>query len=280
MAGIAPLGPLTGYPVNPAMLTPQQQQGGPADPIHGHDAWETPAHNTWEYVHGVATHGPPPVEMELVGSIPSITPAGTPADDPLYDYQPETHAAPWPVGVDGAGDRDPEQYAARAQESADIHASDMGASAGWYTEPAPLLGEWQNIDYRSIGQGQLVPIPEQLMNSVGGWGNTDRTQSLAIQNDYGLDAAHVHRRIGHSPIPGDFLWLEPAGRPIVLNPARTAQVPIGTDSPFTGQNIDATFAVGQAAPLDPPTEYAPPADPYTAATPGPAPAPGPVEGWF
>lgn len=280
MAGIGPITPLTGYPVERGMLTPEQQQGGPADPVHGHELWHDPPRYPWEYTPGAATEGPAPVELELIGAIPQITPAGYPGQDPTWDSQPETHAAPWPAGLDTAGDRDPVRYAERITESANLHASDMGASAAKVFEAPPRLGEWENLDHVGIGQGMLVPIPEQLMNSAGGFGNTDRTQSMAVQNDYGYDAAHVHRRIAHDEVPGDFLWLEPAGRPIVLNMPRTAQAPIGTNSPFAGQDPSLTFATDQAAPLDPPTQYEPPAVPYTAPQQGPAPAPAPVEGWL
>lgn len=280
MAGLGPLEPLTGYPVDVSSLSPAQRQGGPADPLHGQYGWEVPEHYPYEYQHGAALATPPPVEMELISSIPPITVAGTPGEDPLFDYQPDTHSSPWPAGVDGAGDRDPVQYAARAAESARLHAADMNASPRYSNFTHPQIGQWENIDLTSVGTSLQVRPPEQSMNSFTGWGNTDRIQSLAVQNEHDYDAAHLHRRMAHDPIPGDELWIIPGGRPIVLNQPHTAVAPIGRISPFSGQDLDATFATDQAAPLAPPTAYAPPADPRTEPTQGPAEDPGPVQGWI
>lgn len=263
--GLQGLTPLASSVPGEMEATPEERYGGIADPRHGVPG-ETAEPYPWEVFPG-QTHGPYGIENQLLSAYGLgvlAEPAGTLDQDPTADLQPLTHAAPWPKGIPQTVLPDAANLN-RLQESADIHASDMGASRLAMYSPT-LLGEndqWTEYRNDTPGESQLVPIPKQVMMS-GGWGTTDRTQSMQEQNEYGFDTAHTHRRWATGAIPGNTMWMQPGGRPIVRNLPQAARVPVGKDSPFAGQVPGDAFSTQGAALYDLPTEYSGPPTPTLA----------------
>jgi len=117
----------------------------------------------------------------------------------------------------------------------------------------------------NAANSDLQQIGRQAMSAGFGWGTRDRTQSFARQNEFGFDSAHVHRRYAQSPIPGNYMWMRPGGRPMVKGLPGPARPPIGPDSPFAGDDLGQSFNINGAILQNVPSEYVPPAQPNLAA---------------
>jgi hypothetical protein len=277
LAGLQPL--LRSVDTRPE-LTAEQQQGGPADPRHGQGlATGLPTQYPWEVLAGVAQHGPYGNEAQLVGAADGwIPPAGNASQDPGFDATPRTHAAPWPKGVEQSVD--PDAVARQLEQSASIHASNMGGSEKMATRISAQQDQW--TDFYEVDSGtslQDPAVPGQLKGAAGGYGTTDRVSSFARQNEYGFDSAHKHRRYATGSVPGNYMWLRPGGRPMIKSQAGPAQPAVGDDSPFTGQDLGRGYGVQGAVLQNVATEYVAPPEPYLAPTQGPTPDPGPVSWW-
>lgn len=263
MAGIQPLSGLRGF-VNPEPeAAPEQIQGGTADPRHGNPG-EAARPFPYERSFPGQPHGPYGLDNQLLGveDYAFFTPAGQLWQDPTADETPITHAAPWPKGMPDTSR--PDEMAIRRQESADIHSSDMGGwrEGAFLPTQNPVQADW--VEVWDVDPGQMTPpldeIPRQAKTGLapGGFGNRDRVQSLAAQNEYGFDSAHKHRRVvnpGGNSLPGTYMWMEPGARPLVKSIPGTAGVPMGIDSPFygggdPGESYDAQGAVLQILPAD------------------------------
>jgi hypothetical protein len=101
-------------------------------------------------------------------------------------------------------------------------------------------------------------LPKQAISSGFMWGTRDRTQSMARQNEYGFDSAHMFRRWAVGAIPGNHMWMRPGGRPLVKSLPGPARPAVGVDSPFHGDDLGASFSIDGAMLQNVPTEYLPP----------------------
>lgn len=262
-SGITPLSGLRGF-VNPTPeATPEQIQGGTADPRHGNPG-EAAQPYPYERSFPGQPHGPYGLENQLLGveDYAYFTPAGQVWQDPTADETPITHAAPWPKGMPTT--TDPQDVADWRLQSADIHSSDMGGwREGAYLPTAnPVQADWNEL--WEVDPGVLFPqlseIPGQAKDGLapGGFGNRDRVQSKAAQNAYGFDSAHMHRRVvtpGGNSLPGTFMWMEPGARPLVKSIPGTAGIPAGVDTPFYGQDPGASYDAQGAVLLTLPADY-------------------------
>lgn len=267
LTGIQPIAGINGFVYEDPFATAEQRNGGVADVRHA-SVGEDDSSYPWQVFPG-EEHGPYGTENDLIGfDICSYTaPADHVYDDPTMDQTPITRAAPWPKGLPTT--TDPDDVSARRQESADIHSSNLGGSREALFEPTlcPVQDEWDQVLETDPGITfpEMQSLPSQLLSGgSGGWGSTDRVQSLARQNQYGFDSAHMHRRYATGTIPGNFLWMEPGGRPLVKSVAGTAKVPVGPDSPFYGQDPGVPFNSQGAALADLPVGYTGPPDPALA----------------
>jgi hypothetical protein len=118
----------------------------------------------------------------------------------------------------------------------------------------------------NAGNTDLQPISDQAKSAGFGWGTRDRTQSFARQNEYGFDSSHQHRRWAMSPIPGNFMYLKPGGRPMVKGLPGPARPAIGADSPFAGDDLGQAFGINGAMLQNVPSEYVPPPQPTLSAS--------------
>jgi len=260
---------ITGFVNDADQATPAQRQGDVADPRHA-NIGEVASPYPWEVFAG-ESHGPYGLENGLLGmDICSYSDSGGQVyQDPTMDQTPITHAAPWPKGIDQS--MSPDSVSAKRQESADIHASNLGGSREALYEPTlnPVQDDWVELLETDPGITfpAMVPIPGQIMTGgSGGWGSRDRVQSMAGQNQYGYDSAHMHRRYAAGSIPGNFLWMQAGGRPLIKSIPGTAKVPVGPTSPFYGQIPGDAFDSQGAALAVLPSQYVAPPDPALASS--------------
>lgn len=239
--------------------TAEERLGGPANPAHG-NIGETATPYPWEAFEG--PHGPYGLDNGLLGvsTYESFTdPASALSSDPMADLQPVTHAAPWPRGIPGVVTPDgTQEWNAQA---ANIHAESFGAArkvqdsrGGWGVQD-----NWQLAYDVDPGQSIQVPIPGQVQTGVAGAGSTDRVQSMAAQNEYGFDSAHMVRRYAAGSIPGNYQMLIPGSRPLVRS-TLPQNLPIG-EGPFAGQDGKQGYDTQGSALTVLPAPYSPAPDP-------------------
>jgi len=262
---------LAGYQVQineDSQATPEERMGGPADPAHGHYLAEP---NIPRGSRIGPPHGPFGPENQLLSDEYWFMEAGgIPEQDPEFDYTPNTHAGPWPKGIlsgSAVGDVGPDETALRLRQSYALHSLGTNAKARSNTDRSEALNDtWETVELLNPGYDNLEEIPRQAKTAgINGWGSRDRRQSLARQNDFGFDSAHVHRRFATGGIPGNTMWMRPGGRPLVKTMASPARPPIGSNSPFTGQDLGQSFGIDGAVLQNVPTEYVPPPNPNLAA---------------
>jgi hypothetical protein len=279
MPGLAGLSGLSGSVRVSTEASAEERLGGPADPRHAEAVLDDSAY-PWEVLAGVRVpHGPYGNHAGLVGSTEGwIPPAGTPDQDPLFDSSPRTHAAPHVAGVEQS--TDPDATARFLTQSAAVHAIGTGASTRMHATIAAQQDDWADFYTVDAGSSLQDPgMPGQLKAAAGGYGTTDRVSSFARQNEHGFDAAHLHRRYATGSVPGNYMWMRPAGRPMVKTQAGPARPPVGLNSPFTGQDLTRDYGVQGAVLQDAATEYVAPPEPYLAPVQGPAPDAAPVAWW-
>lgn len=286
MAGPRGLQPLSS--ATAADVTVQEQpdpaliQGGSADPYHAQGTVQNvyPWYSFPAPFGSDAVLGPFGANAGLISADPENMPAGTPGQDPRGDLTPDTHAAPGiTTGVRDGATRDLDWASKRAMDSADIHASNTGASREiQYEDPTPM----QKSDvytYDTAGESALAPgVPNQLKGFAAGGPSTDRVQGFATQNKYGFDGAHVYQRFLRPGVPGLYMWMRPGARPIIIEPHGNTNTFDGPGSNFTGSGLQKkTRTVQGGILMNTPQEYTQPPEPVI----GPAdPADSPVAwGW-
>jgi hypothetical protein len=264
---------LAGYQVTideNSQATPEERMGGVADPAHADYLAQKDIPRGSRMGTPIGPYGP---DNQLLGDeLYFFEAGGTPAQDPNFDYTPNTHAGPWPKGVASGpnlGDVGPDAMAERRRQSYLLHSEGTNGSAHLTRDRDEAQNDqWETIDQLNPGHSDLDSgLPKQQRSSGFGWGWRDRTLSMARQNDYGFDSAHQHRRYAVGSIPGNYMWMKPGGRPMVKGLPGPARPPIGVDSPFTGQNLGQSFSVDGAILQNTPTEYVAPPQPTLAAAP-------------
>jgi hypothetical protein len=245
--------------------TPEERSGSPANPAHAQPSPETSIPRGSRIGPAITPIGP---ENQLLSPFDewSLTPAGNEYDDPYFDHTPSRRAGPHPRGIlSGPLDASsPNSIANQTEQSAILHGIKTNAPAHSNKTIDARNDEWETVEQVNSGNSDLVPLPRQSMSSGYGFGTRDRTQSFALQNEYGYDSYHQHRRYAVGSIPGNSLWMVPQGRVMVKHPAGPARPPIGVDSPFTGQDLGAAFGVDGALLQNVPTEYSAPPQPSLA----------------
>lgn len=256
ISGLTALGPAF---VNEApQASPAAKHGGPANPAHGDQLWPDPHAYPWVYQPGIPASG--------AASVPPGLPAeaGVPArlgqgHDP-YAYANPTasgsHGAPWPkfgAGSFAIRDRDA-AVAAQLQNEAN-RGFDAGDAERFQTAPSVVTKmPWGfEADFVSIGQTILQPVPAQMQGLKG----RDRIQGTPPLNEYDFDAAHITRPRAGGHVPGGFLWLHGAQRPLIVNRLGRNTYPVGRNSYFEGQrpgrgSVDGAVLAGLPAAYTPP----------------------------
>lgn len=274
MPGITGISPLNGLWIrNNPEADPFTQQGSPANPAHG-----TPYVSTVPGDVGSAAAMP--------SNMPQWGPANTQADrgddyideyapypvagtgqfgTPGFDATPSTHAGPWPKFLPPGlvGSVKPDAVQLTTIQSGELHADGLtGSSKPWLNHQDPQQDDWQeywNPDDKV--PNMLDPnVSKQSGKVVGGWFSTDETGNRDGYNQYQANA-HMHRRWSAGSVPGAYMWMKPAGRPIVGIVPGPARPPVGT-GPFEGQDIGSGYEAYPGILQHPAGAYEPPADPY------------------
>lgn len=243
--------------------TPEERMGGVADPSHAKYLAE-------DYIRRGAQIGEPrgpygPDNQMLGDESWFWESGGSPEEDPIYDHTPSNRAGPWPKGIlsGPVGGVGPDDTGPKLAQLASLHGINTNAGARSLTGgTAPLNDQWDTVDQLNPGETLTEkPGSKQAMASGYGWGTTDRTASMATQNEYGFDSAHQWRRYATGSIPGNYMWMKPGGRPMVKSLAGPARPAIGVDSPFAGQDLGQSFSINGAVLQNLPSEYVPPPQP-------------------
>lgn len=253
-----------------AQATPEERYGGPADPYHAYVGQQAQPY-PWQSKMGQAAQAGPihGAESQLLGDPEwAWEDAGLDVDDPTFDHTPARRAAPWPKGIlSGPVDANsPTAIANQLQQSAAIHGINMGASRRMQQNPIGNVqqDEWEELSELNPGFSALQPQSRQAMGSSFMFGSRDRSTTFARQNEYGYDSAHMHRRYATGAVPGNYMWLEPAGRPMRKSLAGPARPAIGPNSPFEGDDLGTAFNVDGALLQNVPSEYVAPPQPNLA----------------
>jgi hypothetical protein len=258
--------------------SPAAIHGGPASPVHGQALWPDPYQYPWTLQGGIPTSGaasvPPGLPAEA--GVPPRLGAGT---DPYAFANPEatgSHGAPWPKfgTADLAVNRD---AAARQQEQNYLnHGVDAGDARRFQTAPDAASKMPWGFEAQLVTPGQAIlqPVPAQLQGQMG----RDRIQGTPPLNGYGFDSAHVTRPRAGGHVPGGFLWLRGAQRPMLVGRLGRNTFPVGRGSWFEGQtpgagSVDAAVLAGL------PAAYTPPPLPPTGDALGAAAAPPVWSSW-
>jgi len=263
LSGIAQLQTLV---EDPSDATPEDRSGGVADPRHSQGLAEQ---NLPRGSRMGAPIGPVGPENQLLSEFDSwsLTPAGNEYQDPYFDHTPSRRAGPWPRGIlSGPIIDSPTHTAEQLEQSAVIHGIDTNADAHATHNLEATNDNWDVIEQTNSGHTDLQPTGRQSMGNGYQWGTRDRVQSFARQNEFGYDSAHQHRRFALPAIPGNYMWMQPGGRPMVKNLAGPARPAIGVDSPFTGDDLGTSFNIDGALLQNVPSEYAPPPQPTLSAS--------------
>ena len=251
-----------------SQASPEDRMGGVVDPSHAKGLAE-------DYIPrgsriGVPV-GPKGPENQLLSDETWFWESGgDPSEDPDMDHTPSNRAGPWPKGIMSGpvGSPGPDDTGPKLAQLAALHGIKTNASARFNLDrDFAQQDEWQEIWEQNPGHSDLVQLPKQAMSGSAGWGTRDRTNSMAAQNEFGYDTAHMHRRFATGSIPGNYMWLRPGGRPIMKSRSGGAHLPIGDNSPFTGQDVGTNFGIDGAVLQSVPYEYTAPPTPALQAAP-------------
>jgi len=265
---------IAGYTKGNPFADAAELQGSPVNPAHAQIGEQSEPY-PWEAYGGA--QGPPMgpfgIENELLSETPASIPAGNIHQDPEGDYTPYygSHAAPFPKGymrgkLSSVG---PDSTSDKLEQNLEIQEAASGINAGAsrnYSES--LLAKqdtWVGFFNEVPGEDMLAIVPSQVSVANSGWGvNDHRSNSFAKVNEFGYEDSHRHRRYATGKIPGNSLWLRARGRPMVKTMPHPAILPVGTNSPFAGQDITETYGIDGAILQDDATAYVPPPTPYVA----------------
>jgi hypothetical protein len=248
--------------------TPEEIHGDIADPVHGQTG-ETAQPYSWLSLQTPSGSYVAPTDSSDLADDLNIycLSAGTLAEDPTSERMPWTHAAPWPDDPIGDGSVSPDNTVRQIMQNAAIRSFRVGGLRNVFWETGtPQNAKWQDYWFVDPNGTDLTDVPDQMKSGAapGGRGHTDRTQSNAHQNRFGFDARHMHRRWSTDPVPGNYMWMKPGGRPLVKSLAGPARPAIGYGSPFEGDNLGTAFGIDGAILANVPSEYQAPPVPYVA----------------
>jgi len=251
---------------------PEVVHGGPADPAHGRFGEQAVPYSWQSQLTNYAGFSGPYGQENGLLDEPSDyygDPAGRLGQNPYGDQTPyRGHAAPANVTLSGPL---PSQYDAvnfQLVQGAENRSVDLGASR---SRTLTRFGDAQQDAWTEIwdvtqDHDLYGPAPAPVSVASGGYGTNDRTSNiLRKENRYGFDEGHHHRRYANGSIPGNYMWMRPGSRPLVKHFAGVSRPATGPDSPFTGDDIGATFGIQGAVLQVVPSEYQSPPSPQLAA---------------
>lgn len=248
----------------------EEIHGSAANPFHGQTGEQAAPYSSASLAVPAAESaydGPVEGLVDDTSYFHPLLTAGKLTDDPTSERAPWTHAAPWPKDPIGDGSVGPDNTLRQVEQNAAIHAIDVGGKRNVQIFTMdPLQDDWRELWEVNPGGVDLTTVPGQMKSGAapGGRGHTDRTQSNAHQNSYGFDSKHMHRRYAAGSIPGNYMWMNPGGRPLIKSAAGPARPPIGEGSQFQGNDLGQAFGIDGAVLQSPPVQYVAAPAPYVA----------------
>lgn len=269
---VSGLNALAGYNAitNPdPFATAEQRMGGTANPYHSQIGEQSVPYSWQSQAMPGAKPGPRGEENQLLSDeFWFLEPSGDPSQDPTFDYNmpslTRSHGSVKNVTLSGPI---PSQHGAVNAEIVQMgnKGSNLNTSKGMQET---ALGDaaqdnWLEIWNVNNGSSDLPPITKQIAFQANGFGVGDApSNTYHKSNEYELDSKHMHRRYAWNTIPGNYMWMTPAGRPLFKSIPGTAKPPIGVGSQFEGQDLGFAFSYDTGATLmDTPQEYIPPPSP-------------------
>jgi|SRR5215475_1882373 len=272
MEGLTGLVGLTGFTIEDDQATPEERSGNPADPRHARVGEQAEPYS-WESLQTPGAKAPRIVEDGLVTDDATdyaywVLGAGHVEELPAGDTAPWTHAGPWPSDPIGDGSVSPDNAIRQLEQNTYLRSQKVGPANPAMLKPSdnPQQDVWQEIWEVEPGGDDIPEVSNQMKAALApaGRGSTDRRQSFAKQNSFGFDSSHRHRRYAAGSIPGNYMYLRPAGRPLVKTIAGPAKPPIGEYSQFAGQDVGQAFSTDGAILTNPANAYPGPPTPYVA----------------
>jgi hypothetical protein len=259
---------LRGYNLGEPEAPPEQVHGRVVNPSHGVWGEQAQPYSWQSQLMNYSGHSGPYGSESAMYEDPTGyygMPAGQLHEDPRADMVPyRGHAAPTNVTLSGAL---PSQYDAingQLVQGAENRGTDLGASRkdSLYPGGDPRQDHWQEVWDVSVSP-ELYPVGQPWSDTAQfGIGVNDRiTNPLKKVNAFGFDKGHHHRRFAIGSIPGNYMWLRPGGRPEIKSLPGPARPATGEDSPFTGDDLGASFGIQGAVLVQVPSEYQPPPSP-------------------
>lgn len=274
LTGLQSLSGINAISQSDPFATPEERHGGPVGPRH-YQWGEQAKPYSWEsQMTPAGSHGPYGLENQLLGDdMWFIEPAGMPTDDPEFTYDSPTNTRSHGAVNNKIAVRVPSQAESiwAQVDQMGNHAYSDGTSTKMQTN---RLGDakqdqWQEIWYVDNGSSDVPTTTKQIAYQANGFGAADSVSNAYHKaNLFGYGSKHMHRRYATGPIPGNFMWMRPKGRPLFKTIAGPARPPIGGNSPFAGQDVGDAFAYDTGAVLlAQPEEYIPPPAPNIATRP-------------
>lgn len=271
MQGLTALTAIAGYQTTinaESQATPEDRSGGTVDPKHSQ--WDPNARVAYEsQLVQAGSHGPYGPENQMLGEFEPwfLTPSGTELQDPYMDRTPSRRAGPWPKGIaTPVPGENPDDIANQLRQSYAIHGIKTNAAKrSGYSPLGDIHNDtWDGFYEVDPGHTDQQPLGRQAMSTGFQYGTRDREHSFARQNEYGFDSAHKLRRYATGSVPGNYMYLQPGGRPLSKSLAGPARPAIGPDSPFGGQDLGKSFSIDGALLQNVPSEYEAPPQPTLA----------------
>lgn len=277
MPGITGVKPLNGLYAYTNSGDPFTRFGSPVNPRHGTggigSTYADPGTLTQPYPSNMPQWGAPNDQGDRDGDYvdgnaePSTAAGVGQLGTPGFDATPNTHAGPWPKFLPPGlvGSVRPDAVALTAEQSGMLHADGLTGSYKPSVQGGsdPMQDNW--LDYWNPDPNvpnMLDPaVSKQSGRVVGGWFSTDATGNPDGHNDHTMGNSHMHRRWSAGSVPGAYMWMRPAGRPIHGFVAGPARPPVGT-GPFEGQDIGSGYQAYPGVLQHPQGAYEPPPDPY------------------
>lgn len=258
---------IRGYNLGDPEATPEEVHGRPVNPSHGQWGEEAQPYSWQSQLTNYSGHsGPYGSEAGMYDTADySGLPAGELHQDPRADMVPyRGHAAPTNVTLSG---KLPSQYDAINEQliqGAENRGTDLGASRkdSLYPGGDPTQDNWAEIWDITDQPGKYPAGQPWTGYAAFGFANNDRpVNPFRKVNQYGFNMGHHHRRFAIGSIPGNYMWLRPSGRPEIKSLPGPARPATGENSPFTGDDLGASFGIQGAVLVQVPSEYQPPPSP-------------------
>lgn len=269
ISGLQPLAGINIIKDDTAFATPEQRSGGTASPYHGHVGERAKPYSWESQMTPSGSHGPYGPENQLLDDeFWFLEPAGMPSDDPDYDRNtPSLTRSHGSVTNETVSGPVPSQYEAVNKQIQQMgnKSSNLGTSRNMISNNLGMAQQdhWNEIWEINDGSSDLPQVGKPFSHQANGFGVNDAASNMSRKvNLFGYGSKHMHRRFAMSPIPGNYMWMRPQGRPLFKTMAGPARPAVGGNSPFAGQDIGAAFTYDSGAVLqDIPTAYVPPPSP-------------------